>query len=736
MSGIMKISSRIAAGKKRTQDTTLLGMMNTHMQESLINSGVSSKGEKIGSMMLSIENFTDREESDLKNSIAALESVIDETLAAVAVEGFSGIAYSPASKMAAVIGGALAGNVKQWLRHPITKSYAAEEFTSMVGMSSPLMVGGTDKRIPAYEAYDEKENRNVVTHTMNYNLNASRQNEFGELFFPTIVVSPDNIGFDISIRLVTIFDGDLKRNISGAVDDFHRRNVIHAAIDDTILATNVSQIVPVYRPESASNFVDPLVITPRDVLVGRETVTTSPIKVGAKYSLLGISSTPALIANGLLDTSDAIDPTVYVEAIYIKVGTGATADVLRFDTSGLATNNFFGAVQGQHRLMELSFRNRSLLINKDKRRVDNSSMVTLKPIIDNDNIVYLNFNMSGSTDLQVGTTEIFANRIGVESVRSDDGTPLSLTSGAGKVIADLFADAEILGYDLNAWRTNSNRRQRGDQLDTMYWNQRYSVPVLSPISVARPVNSDGSTDTADLGALITTTQVRTSNSAVKRLLDFASMLTQHIDSRDLSSEPPELLGVARHVLRPVIFNESLHVPGNLDSRTSHERMKDIQALVINKLRDLIYRMYIDSGFKATADAMHGGNSKTPTVLVGCDQELARYLQVDGDLRTVGPDFELKVVSTVNKRMNGTIVLAFGYPDNTNGEPNALHFGNMLWKPEATLVLPISRNGQISKELTVMPSYVHIVNCPVMSVLKVTGIRDVVASKVSVNMEIV
>jgi hypothetical protein len=48
---------------------------------------------------------------------------------------------------------------------------------------------------------------------------------------------------------------------------------------------------------------------------------------------------------------------------------------------------------------------------------------------------------------------------------------------------------------------------------------------------------------------------------------------------------------------------------------------------------------------------------------------------------------------------------------------------MVWKPELTLVLPISRNGQISKELTVSPSFTHIVNLPVLGVIEVTGITD-------------
>jgi hypothetical protein len=82
---------------------------------------------------------------------------------------------------------------------------------------------------------------------------------------------------------------------------------------------------------------------------------------------------------------------------------------------------------------------------------------------------------------------------------------------------------------------------------------------------------------------------------------------------------------------------------------------------------------------------------------------------------------------------GKIFLSFGqFDSDLNSKPNPLHFGCMGWKPEMTLTLPISRDGQISKELTVQPSFLHIVNMPIMGELTVQNISQVVASKVAIN----
>jgi hypothetical protein len=216
-------------------------------------------------------------------------------------------------------------------------------------------------------------------------------------------------------------------------------------------------------------------------------VTTSPLKVGARFSLLGISSNDALISNGLQDITDALEPAVSLTKLYVKVTAGGKNDVLEFDVRGNREVNFTNPTQGWARQMNLMFNTSTLLVNKNKKRVDGSALDALAAIASNDVIVNLEALVTGTLDLEEATMEVHAPRLGVKSVQAADGSFLSLTSGLGATIAALFATSSIIGYDQLSYRTNSNRRVRGDVTRTRYYNQQYAVPLLPPISAIHPV---------------------------------------------------------------------------------------------------------------------------------------------------------------------------------------------------------------------------------------------------------
>jgi hypothetical protein len=282
-----------------------------------------------------------------------------------------------------------------------------------------------------------------------------------------------------------------------------------------------------------------------------------------------------------------------------------------------------------------------------------------------------------------------------------------------------------------------NRRMRGQLLDTTYYNQIYTVPLRSPITVPRPLTIGDANDSSDLAALITATHIRTSNAAVEELLRVRDFLRDYVNSADGLDEVPQILGVARWLVQPFFEHDAIDVSTLINSVTSFERAQDLQALLVNLLRDMAYRMYTASGYKAAADALAGGVSQVPTVIIGTDPIISRYLTVTGDFRTLGNDFNVKVVSTLNQTMRGKIIMSFGdFTTATEGVPNPMHFGNMAWKPELTLVLPLHRNGANSKELTVQPSFLHITNLPVMASLDITGITEAAVSKVALAMQTV
>lgn len=689
-------------------------------------SSAPTNRRSIASSALSMESISESQSQELTTAVESLSAALEGIGRSMKLVGFE-----TTQRQSATAAGLMAGDVQAFLRAPVRHdmvSNSSQQVVAVEGMQDAFF-----KRAAAFEAYDERDNRNAVVYSMAYNMRASRQDEFCEALFPTVVVTPDNVGFGVSIRLIQVYN-DLKRDISGNLDNYEKKNIIRAVVDHTILKNDTTRIVPVHRAQAAAHFVAAGDVAPAAVTFEGESITTAPLAVGKKFSLLAISQTDTLIANGLLDVTDSIDPSIRLKNVYVKVG----ADVVRFSTMNLPLSNFVAAVQGNYRLMNLNFNTDSVLLNNASKRNDGSALTTLADIVTGDYIVRVSLNVTGNVNLELGDTTVFGNALSVSSIQNSAGDLVDFTvAGAAKDIADLIAGGKIIGFDLHAYRSNMNRRERGQLLDTTYFTQLYAVPLRSPISVLRPVTTDGQTDTSDLAALITATQIRTSNAGVGTLLETAGLLNEYVDARDTSGVGPDVMGVGRFLVRPTYFHTSLDMATAINSISSFERAADIQAVLVNAVRDVAYRMYRDSNYKAAADAMQGGVAPTPTVIIATDPVISRYLMVSGDFRTIGPDFEVKLVSTLDSRMAGRIAVTFGnFGNGGDNKPDALHFGNMAWKPELTLVLPISRGGQTSKELTVQPSFLHVVNLPVMSMIEVTNIPDVVASNVPLRMDII
>ena len=693
--------------------------LNSHGHQ-FVSKGVAKNAFSMESMDATAELEVGRSVNELST---ALESI-------VASHGTGFAKLTQAQRDAGVVAAVISGDIPGFLRSPIARQVTATESMSFItpqgGDFTP------DRMKQALEAYDEKENKNAVVYSVAYNMQAARQDEFGETFFPTVVVTPDQVGFTMSIRLIQVYN-EVRRQTSGALDNFNKRNIIQAVIDPTILQNDLTKIVPVMRPESEAMFVDPLLLPPKTVLLtDGESITTSAYAVGKSFSLLGISQTAALLETGLQDTTDSIDTSVVLQNIYVKLGTGAAAEVLSFATSRLPLSTFTYSVQNNYRMMNLAFSTKSLLINQKTTDVGGATSTILAPVVTGKYQVRLGISVSGSVNLELADTSVFSSGISVVSIIDSTGAALDLTTGNGAALAALFADATMVGYDLESQRTNLNRRMRGQLLDTTFYNQVYAVPLRSPITVPRPLTLGDANDSTDLAALITATHIRTSNEAVAELLRVENYLAEYVSPTNLATlgtPAPEILGVARFLVEPFYEFAAMNVNDEIDSLKSHERAADIQAVLVNKLRDMAYRMYRDSGYKAAADALSGGVAPIPTIIIGTDPVLSRYLTVTGDFRTLGNDFQVKVVSTLNRTMAGKIIMSFGVFDSgADGVPNPMHFGNMAWKPELTLVLPLHRNGANSKELTVQPSFIHITNLPIMASLVVTGISDIVASK--------
>ena len=710
---------------KKPAEQTPLGKIVSMLKSDLSSvPGRQFVSGSVANSFIAMEGLDHAAQHEAEQSFSHLKS-IQAGIASQVGLGTLTLAQEEASNLAAIY----AINPKAYIgsKHRVgteqLRAFSGELTTVSVLPDSAASIG--------MEAYDNKANDSIAAFSYAYNMQAARQDEAGELFFPTIVQTPDMAGLSVSTRIFNVQD-DAKRALNGSLNTFNRTNILKAVVDATILRNDQTEIVPVLRTgggasDTSANFVLAADVAPYARLVDGISVTTAPLAVGKAFSLLGISQRDALIANGTLDITDSIDTARLVTA-YVKTAAG---DVIAVDVSDLSGSDFEYTIQGNTRKLNLNFKTASVKVTATTTDVTGAVPAEFAAI--GTSVARIGFSVFGSVVQDLGDAELTAGGVSVAKVTNAAGQVLDLTAGAGATIAAIFAGATVIGYDLKAYFSNTNKRQRGQLLDTQEVRQLYNIPLLPPISVLRPVGESEANDAAMLSGLVTTTRIRCSNAAITELLRIRQSLKNYVNAADSYTQAPDAFGIGRHVVNAAYEEDAMDVVDLIDSLKTSDRIEDLRALLVNKIRDMASNLFVRSSYKAASDAVHDGAFVKPTVIIVTDTYIATYLNLVGDTRLLGDLFDVKLAISLDSRMAGKLVFSFGQEAAMNsGVPNPLHFGMMGYRPELTVMLPVTRGGSTSMELTVHPSFRHIVNCPIMGYLEVTGITEVVASKVAIN----
>lgn len=711
--------AKFLAGRKVSSYDPISGLVEKVGQ---ISSSRTFNDEKITQYAISTESLNNNEEQLLTNVYNNFESTIKT------ISQDFGISIEDFQVEAATIGGIFSANPKMTLSSKM-KSVNSDSIIVV-----PNVIDGYMERPQiATEAYDERDNRNAQLYTIIYNLLASRQDDFGETFFPTIVVNPNEVGVTLSIKLFYVYN-DFKRSVTGSLANYGRKNIIRAYADAEILKNELTRIVPVLRIGGADDNTDKFVAS-TDVpawavsLSGNVSVNTSAIKVDTKIDLIGISQTNELINSGIMGPSDSLDTYIKLENVFFKVTDGTNTDVIKVSVENSPASTFTYAPQSNYRRMILTMDSDAIVLDSTTTDVNGATVDSL-PELTNHKLL-INININGSVTLDKGDCSVSRGTLTLVAVR--DASDQLVTGSGFTTIANKINSAEIIGYTLVAYRANSNIRQRGQLLDSQIEYRVIPVPYRSPMSVILPAIGQSTDDNSALQTLITATGIRVSNDAVTSLLKAKTLLASYNPVANANGDLPEMAAIGQFYTKPVYYSETVNLATTVDNLKSHEKIKDIRAALVEKIRYYANAMYRESEYKAAASVLTGNTGFKPTVIVGTDPVIYNYIMADGDLRTLGDTFDVKVVSTLDSRISGTIIITFGVFDAArNTAINPINFGNMLWSPELTITMPISRDGQVSKELIVAPRYLHVVNLPVMTVLTVTNLPQV-TNKVTINM---
>lgn len=596
--------------------------------------------------------------------------------------------------------------------------------------------GYMDKSV-SLEAFDERELKAHMAYSIAFNVNASRQDEFGEAFYPTVVISPDQAGFDISVHRAMVMN-EVRHAITGKAMDFKRQNLVDAVVEPTILATDSTVIIPVRLLSGAdqaannANFLTAGATT--RVTADGVTVNTAPLLPNREIDLLGLGQREDLATQGVYDVTDSLDSRLFLEKLYLSI-TGATATVptstFAFDVSRLPRNAFLKSIEGQSRETFLTFITVDLPISGTLEDITGAagaaaSLEYLTGVGRTGWVVRLGITVNGTANHETGNIRVTGTNITVEG-GYDTATGAVLTQVEVDALKTEFATMSLVGYDVYAARTNLNRRTRGLQVTTLEITERYTIPLLSPITAPAPISS--SREASDLTTLITAARIRNSNLAVTQLLNYGDMLASYALSQDRLTPVPTIEGIGRLLVRPFYFSDTIDAMEVTASIKSQDRAADVSAAVINAIRAAVYRMYTESGYQAAADALAGTAGEKPLVIIGTDPVTARHINITGDTRTLGFHFESRIVTSLDKRVRNKIFVTFVRPAQTGVDP--LSFGVMAWMPELAGTVQLTRNGATIKETMVQPRVRHINLLPCLIKLEVENLAEAVADRLPV-----
>lgn len=700
---------------------------------------------------MALEGYSDASKSSQENNIrgelqglmTALEQIGENfyqvTKGRELTKGFSQAQLEAAGVSALMYGTDPRGyhNASQnGLRSLATEAMSTDSHMVRVLNSGPML-----GRV-SLESFDESEIRQMAKYTVVCNLCTAQQDEFGETFFPTVTIPADQAGFSISVRLMHVVSQNrTKHRKEGTFDGWGERNLTEANIDSTILNQTGNKLVPIYRDTvNTDNFNTEIGKFTAVVDSSQTPLDTGALVFGKLIDFLGVSQTDASLANGSNDSTDVIDGRANLRFVYLKTVNGGKTAFIRLDVSRFSQNNFVPAAQGFGRTMQLNFYTKSLAVTPSMTVFPSlapfGAANGLDLLVTGKAMVTFDISVTGQLDLERGTVNLNRGNLTVRSVRNvETGEELAFSKPTdnGKQYADLFANAELVGYTLDAQKTVSNFREIDQMIVVREWTEITQLGLGMPIIVQRQHSDGDVNDAGDLAALITASRIMTANGGVTELLKAADYLSL-VSSTHSPLRPTDIGGITRLLLpKPYFKRESFDVTTALNSQSSAGRAEDVRAAIVAKIRDMVFTMLRDSGYKAMADGMNGGPSKPPLVIIGTDQYTYRHLLVPGDFRLLADNIEVKLVYTQDDRMSNKIFITLGDPDGIgSNQPNPKHFGNMAFKPEIVGTMSVVRNGSHHKQLYCQPCFKHITHLPILAVLDVENLPGAVAAKTVVN----
>lgn len=602
---------------------------------------------------------------------------------------------------------------------------------SVVSVEANLL-GGRDTNnlvVLSNEAFDPKGlNNSLKLSTAVSYFGAALQDEFNEGFFGTRLVSPTTSGLEIKTTVTSVMK-EATHNTDGTVSNggFEKKPIVMTVFDKNTWGSDKNRLIPVYREEkNKALFLD----TEKYVLDG---VTTAPLKITNNScdieSLIGLSQTDAVLSKGAMDFTDAIDTSIVLRSIYFSVTNVLNeTDNFLINVKGLSGSSFIPVITGNTTTASLSFK--SNIFNISTKTIKNTKEETpesLSDLVKENYDITISIGLYGTLSCQTGALSVTSKTLTVHSVKKDNEI-LTKDSAEYKEVVSHFVRAKVEGFVIDTYRTNSNLRNN-DQLITadeygIYIPINMRSGVYIPSSAVKNFGSEG--DIVKIKSIVSGLGIKLNIYGVEALLDYIETLKMYRKVDKYSAVG--VLGIGSYHVNPYYRHVQLSLTDYVDSTKSAERLDDVQAALVNRIRDEVINMTIESNYEVALKNAKGAKAKM-TVIIGTDTRTKFYLTQGNNTLKLSEEIDAVVVGTQNPAMNNKIIVSFITADRNGQVVDEFNFGQCIIRPTITADIQKTIGNAVINETRHIPSFTHSANLPVLTEIDITDNAGILGKNV-------
>lgn len=590
------------------------------------------------------------------------------------------------------------------------------------------------------ESYANQGGEAYRAMSVDFNFGAATQDEFGEAFYRTVVIDPQEGRINLKIDIPLVYDLYEHNGPAGKTYGDLYRSAIHAYVDDSILAQTVTKLVPnADLTDFSGVFVPTGLVGNRTVEVAGESRTTRPLKVGQNISLL--ASANAVNAANKFDATDTI-AGLEVSSVVYQVGSVNTGGAgLELKVANSAATGFIPAQAGVETDYQLQNLPVHFVVTADTKLANGnllSSLTGWEFLGTTVKSVSFSQSLQGRSNFQTGSVNVGSidAKVTIGAVLNIDGDKI-LESDAD--YADIKAAVETLllsGWYPDATATNLNRRKQGRLMDIVTPERNIPIIFGQPMSVIAPTLTNGLYGTEQFRSIENLTKlvrVVNSNTAVIQLMnDFAGIYSVH--DKELDFTDTTLPGLAHLYMRPWAELIEADMVALTQGTSSADVRRNIEAVLLNIILSQTTRAFKETRLSAAASWFAPVDYK-PLVVIGTDPELVNFINLQGDPRILGSHFSYKLVSTPNLRMNNLIVWTFSRENPATPEAlDPLESGIFAWVPEMVGTATITRGQSTNVEAIVVPRSRHFKNVPIMGMIRVKNLQQALTTAIPFSID--